>query len=81
MLREFNLRQAALDAPAAQLLSQFAQHLPEQNGRLEVATQPLQEPLRLEPLGRLIAVDGLQQDVGVNGVHAVDRVSDDCRRN
>jgi hypothetical protein len=80
MLREFDWCQLALIVPATKLLGQFAQHLPEQNGGLGRGMQSLQPLLCLELLDRLVTIDGVQQDIGVNGVHGVVRESGDRRR-
>ena len=42
--------------------------------------QSLQKLLCFTLLDRLIAIHGIQQDIGINGVHAIDHDSTDHRR-
>ena len=57
VLRELDRCQLALIAPAAQLLGQLAEHLPEQERRLGGGMQLLQQLLCDELLSLLVAID------------------------
>jgi hypothetical protein len=77
VLSEFRAGQSALIAPAPELADQLAKHLPEQERRRTAGAQLIERQLSLGLLDRFISIDGVKEDIRVNGVHAVARGLDD----
>lgn len=71
VLKEFYLSQLALIAPAPKLLNEFAQYLPDQKRWFGSSVQLSEQLLCLELLRWLMAIDGIDEDVRINGVHEV----------
>jgi hypothetical protein len=68
-------------SPSAELLCSLSQDLPKHQRGSGFKSQMLQQLLSLFALNRFVMVDGIEQDIGINGDHAVGRGSGDLLLN